>query len=1075
MESSKGGVLNNENFLIGTGEMASLIRERDWSNTSLGPVENWPQSLRTTVSICLASNFPINIIWGPDHVQIYNDGYRVVCGEGHPAFLGMSYPKSWASAWPAIGAPFEDALKGKTSFLENQRMFLSRNGYLEETFFTFSLSPIRDESGGVGGLFHPVTETTRTILGERRTRALRDLTARLGEAKTTAEVYEFSADILSQFAFDLPFVAFYERDGDGEGVRALSNTGLGDLIDQARLIERAPSLAGSPLAQNKTARLDGAGDFLPETCGPYDEVPNIAFAVRLDPSTVEQPRDIMIAGVSPRLPLDEAYEGFYGLIGSAIAAALANVRAIEQERKRLEALAALDKAKTAFFSNVSHEFRTPLTLLLGPLEEMAADSGRHGEEQIQLAYRNALRLQKLVNSLLDFSRIEAGRAQASFVATDLAALTGDLASNFRSATEKAGLDLVVDFPSLSQAVYVDRDMWEKVVLNLLSNAFKFTLDGTITVSLRETGSGAVLQVSDTGVGIPTAELPRVFERFHRIEGQRSRTHEGTGIGLALVDELVRLHGGTIVVESNEDVGTIFKVSIPFGKEHLDAEKIATRKTQSSTAVGADAFVAEALRWLPDEPDLGADAAPGSQGSGRIVLADDNADMRSYVTRILSERGYEVTAVANGAAVLEAVKKTLPDLVLTDVMMPELDGFGLLAALRSNERTADLPVILLSARAGEEARIEGLGAGADDYIVKPFSATELIARVGSTLRLEEQRSRSSKNERATLRLTEARLQVALQAGQLGAWELHVESGEVKRSSLHDRVFGYDEPRATWTYQDFMDHVLPEDKDRVDASLHEAIAQKGVWHFECRIRRADGEVRWIEALGGPAPETDGSVETMLGVVSDITDRKLHDERQKTLLDELNHRVKNTLATVQSITTQTQKSSATPEAFAHALEGRVLALSRAHELLTESAWQGASLQDVVQRSMSAQRVNEERVSIAGPRIRLDPNATVSLSMAFHELTGNAVQFGAMSNDSGHVDVSWSLDGVDPGVINVVWQESGGPPVNAPLERGFGSRLLERALPRELGGTISLEFNSDGLRCAMRLPLSRKLETMA
>ena len=200
-------------FLAGGGEMAQLYPvERLVYGHPLGPIESWPQSLRTTVSLCLASNFPIcNIIWGPQHTQIYNDGYRVVCGEGHPAFLGMDYSVSWKSAWPAVGEPFARALAGETSFLENQRMFLHRNGYLEETFFTFSLSPIRDETGGIGGLFHPVTETTVSMLGERRTRAVRDLTARLGEAKTSGgQVYSLAAETLAcGFALDLPFALFY--------------------------------------------------------------------------------------------------------------------------------------------------------------------------------------------------------------------------------------------------------------------------------------------------------------------------------------------------------------------------------------------------------------------------------------------------------------------------------------------------------------------------------------------------------------------------------------------------------------------------------------------------------------------------------------------------------------------------------------------------------------------------------------------------------------------------------------------------------------------------------------------------
>src|SRR4051794_21554845 len=219
MESTFTGSIPAASFLTGSGEMATLIRSRDWSATPLGPIDDWPQSLRTTVSLCLGSNFPINIIWGSQHTQIYNGGYRVVCGDAHPAAFGQGYDVTWASAWPAIGEPFARALAGETSYIENQRMFLTRNGYPEETFFTFSTSPIRDESGGIGGLFHPVTETTTVMLAERRTRALRDLTGALGALDDLSRLAPVTIKILSAFEFDLPFVLFYEASADGSRYR----------------------------------------------------------------------------------------------------------------------------------------------------------------------------------------------------------------------------------------------------------------------------------------------------------------------------------------------------------------------------------------------------------------------------------------------------------------------------------------------------------------------------------------------------------------------------------------------------------------------------------------------------------------------------------------------------------------------------------------------------------------------------------------------------------------------------------------------------------------------------------------
>src|SRR2546430_7093653 len=198
-----------EGWLVGGGEMGKLVRSKDWSSTPLGPIESWPQSLRTTVSLCLASNFPISLAWGPQHVQIYNDGYWPICGGKHPHSMGHDFSECWASAWPAIGEAFARALAGETRYLENQRMFLDRNGYLEETFFTFSFSPVRDETGGVGGLFHPVTETTAKMVGDRHTRALRDLAARAGKAQTTEEAFTLAAQTLAEFDLDIPFAMFY--------------------------------------------------------------------------------------------------------------------------------------------------------------------------------------------------------------------------------------------------------------------------------------------------------------------------------------------------------------------------------------------------------------------------------------------------------------------------------------------------------------------------------------------------------------------------------------------------------------------------------------------------------------------------------------------------------------------------------------------------------------------------------------------------------------------------------------------------------------------------------------------------
>jgi len=484
--------------------------------------------------------------------------------------------------------------------------------------------------------------------------------------------------------------------------------------------------------------------------GPYPELPRTAFALPLKLPGQERPAGVMVAGLSARLGLTEQYRGFIDLVAASVSSALSNARAHEDERRKAEALAELDRAKTAFFSNVSHEFRTPLTLMLGPLEDELGEREQPlppaRRERIETAHRNSLRLLKLVNGLLDFSRIEAGRAQASFEPTELATLTAELASSFRSAIERGGLTLAVHCPPLPEPIYVDREMWEKIVLNLISNSFKHTFHGCISVQLAALDGAVQLTVADTGVGIAAAELPRLFERFHRVKGAASRTHEGTGIGLSLVREFVLLHGGEIRVESELGKGSRFIVKLKTGTAHLPADKLGKSTEGAATGRSTAAYVQEALHWLPGAADaeLGGDPgdaapAPGAQGRPRprIVWADDNADMRRYVARLLG-RSYEVVAVADGQAALDAALAAPPDLVLTDVMMPRLDGFGLLKALRAAEHTRLLPVILLSARSGEESALEGLEAGADDYLVKPFSAKELLARVRSCLSLAELR-------------------------------------------------------------------------------------------------------------------------------------------------------------------------------------------------------------------------------------------------------------------------------------------------------------------------------------------------
>ena len=764
---SRGAPAFSPDWLAGGGETGALIRAVDWASHPLGPPETWPQSLRTALSICLGSRFPMALWWGPNLWQFYNDGYSLILGSKHPRWLCQRGNECWAEIWDVVGPLYRHVITtGEATYSSDLLLVMERRGYLEETYFTFSYSPIRDEGGGVGGNLITVTETTERVLGERRLRTLRDLGARAAEGKNAEDACAIAAETLEANSWDVPFALLYllEPNGSrGNRLRLAGSAGLPELDGVAPPIVdlEAPDTGRgwplSPVLEQARPFLVGdlAARFDALPPGPWPDPPDTALALPIAAPGQERPTGVLVCGVNRRRELDDTYRSFFELIAGQIATAVANARAYEEERRKAEALAEIDRAKTVFFSNVSHEFRTPLTLLLGPLEDALGDTGsplpERQRERVGTAHRNALRLLRLVNTLLDFSRIEAGRMEAVYEPTDLATLTADLASAFRSSVERAGLRFEVDCPPLDDGVWVDREMWEKIVFNLLSNALKFTLEGEIAVRLRLVEGRAELSVSDTGTGIPSEELPRLFERFRRIKTARARSHEGTGIGLALVLELVRLHGGTVRAESELGRGSTFTVSIPTGSAHLPADRLGASRALASTALGATPFIEEALRWMP--LPIAHPAAGTARGRARILLADDNADMREYVRRLLAER-WDVETVGDGDAALDAALAHPPDLILADVMMPGLDGFELLRALKADPRTHTVPVVLLSARAGEESRIEGLDAGADDYLVKPFSARELVARVGGHLAAARERGEALAHEQDARREAES---------------------------------------------------------------------------------------------------------------------------------------------------------------------------------------------------------------------------------------------------------------------------------------------------------------------------------
>ena len=1201
------------------------MRAHDWNATPLGPPERWPQSLKTAVRIMLTSRQPIWIGWGPDLIYLYNDPYKSIIGGKHPWALGKPTSTVWQEIWGDIGPMLATAMTGiEGTYVEEQLLIMERNGYPEETYYTFSYSPIPDDDGSAGGIICANTDDTQRVIGERQLALLRRLAADASEARTSTEARERSLRALSINRRDLPFALLYDLTPDGDTFVFAGSCGLDGehpTVPKRMDPERMQWPLHQALRTQQPVVVEDLADKFPDglPTGDWRQSARQAVLLPILPNGETSRAAILVVGLNPFRLFDEGYRGFLELAGGQIAATIANAQAYEEEKRRAQALEEINRQKTAFFSNVSHEFRTPLTLMLGPLEDLLADpemaAGAEGRALVEVAHRNALRLLKLVNSLLDFSRLEAGRARADFEPVDLAAFTAELASNFRSVAQKAGLKLEVEGDKLDAPVYVDRDMWEKVVLNLLSNAFKFTLEGSICLSLRATADGksVELSVTDTGAGIAADQLPKLFDRFYQVGGQKGRSFEGSGIGLALVKEIATLHGGSVEVESEPGRGSSFKVRIPSGIAHLPPEQI----VMDTPAIGltakkrANAYVEEALRWIdgatPVDPGIGGAEKP------RILIADDNADMRDYIARLLGDR-WTTELVEDGVAALDAINTNRPDLVLTDVMMPKLDGFGLLKAIRGDNELRDLPVIMLSARAGEEARVEGLDAGADDYLTKPFSARELVAQVGANLKLAEVRRQArdslklandqlaadketvdrlnrqlaSESDRlrdlfeqapgfmcvlrganhvfelangAYLKLVGERDLIGKQVreafpdveGQdfFGMLDSVYATGEpvegrsrpiqlqrngrpelryldfiyqpivdqkglvtgifVEGYDVTDRVIGQSElaereaefraladnmsqfawmtdevGMAYWFNRRWLDYtgtsladmkgwgwrvaLHPDHADGVLAKIKVSFMSGESWEDTFPIRNKDGEYRWFLSRALPIRDADGRIIRWFGTNTDITERLKADEQRGLLINELNHRVKNTLATVQSLAMQTLRNTERSADARELFESRLTALSRAHNVLTVESWEGAKLRQVADRAMEPFKTKDGRVSVDGKDVWLTPKQTLALSMALHELATNATKYGALSNEAGTVRVSWVVAPFDgTGQLELTWTEQGGPPVSPPTRKGFGTRLIQRNLAHDLGGDATIDFRPQGVVAVIHSPIEK------
>jgi len=670
------------------------------------------------------------IWWGRDLVQIYNEALVPLLGDKHPVALGQPAIQCWPEAWADIGPLAADVLEGAGATLSDDfLLFLKRHGYVEETYWTFSYSPIINDLNEVLGIFVATSDVTARVVGDRRLATVHELgTMSRAELPSLKEAAQAALEVMGRNRPAMPFAACYLWDGDELKLADAYGMVKGTEVCPLTLPRHEPMAIARVARTGRSQMFDvrpfaAAGDVAPSPLG--HAVPTLAMLIPLTISGESDPVGVLVLGVNPYRAVDAVYRNFFDLIARQLSTLLTDSLAHEQQHARAVMLAELHESKTRFFHNVSHEFRTPLTLVLGALGwpdgESSPDERVLDGDAIEAARRAALRLDRLVDGLLTFARAEGDALVAHRQPTDVSQLTQDCASMFRSAVEQAGLTLTIEVPPEATVVDIDPEMWSRIVLNLLSNAYKFTPEGGINIRLSVSDRAAVLEVEDTGIGIEAEKLDLVFERFQQVPSAQSRTGPGVGIGLALVADLVRAHDGRVEVVSAPGRGSTFKVSLPLSS---------TGAAQVGRATVSDRLKGQVLSELA-APGSSPDGAAGDgvgRGSGRghVLVVEDNGDLRAYIVRLLRAEGWQTTEAPDAETAL--AMGSMPDLVLSDVMLPGLDGLALVRMLRANPEVSRTPVILLTARAGPESAAEGLRAGADDYIVKPFDPTELLARL-----------------------------------------------------------------------------------------------------------------------------------------------------------------------------------------------------------------------------------------------------------------------------------------------------------------------------------------------------------
>ncbi|PVF95897.1 hypothetical protein CPB86DRAFT_737923 [Serendipita vermifera] len=900
--------------------MFEMIEAFPWETTSLGPKASWDPCLRQASQLILTYPYPAALWWGDELVTFYNDPYSVMLTTKHPRIFGQAGMEAWGEIWDTLGPALTVCMKGIPVFKQDDLLFMDRleseTQRLEETYHTWSWVPILGQDGKFAGIFNTTVETSSKVIAERRMSTLQTLGNRASTAPNRESFCQATLSSLEENDKDIPFALLYLMDSEshtGEASQRIGEVGYGvtqiclrlrgviGVPDKNPYAPETFSFTFSPLGTTSST------SSLERFCWPFEQathertfvpfpvLPEVAKSFERrswgDPTTHavimplssdldSKPLGFLIMGLNTRRNFDADYRSWISLLKSALDSYLTGSIAREEEVKRANYLAELDAAKTALFSNASHELRTPLTLIAGPVNDIInITTDPLIRSKLSTASRNIDRLTRLVDSLMDFSRLEAGKVEGRYIPVQFGSFVAERARVFQPIIEKGSLkfNIIYDEEETRQ-LFIDVDYMEKIIFNVIGNAFKYTMEGGIEVEVVYTDKDASLIVRDTGVGIPETDLPRIWERFHRVEAT-SRSHEGTGIGLSLTKQFVELHGGRISVKSvvptlhSTDHGSEFKATFPLGKDHLPAARCFEDICFPQKKNYARGIVAEAARWaLPGHPTPSTDSEEFSSGSDPqrmadlalessdlILLADDNQDMLEYIRDIFSKY-CRVKTASNGRIALELARKHSPHLIISDVMMPALDGFGLVNSIKEDPMLESTPIILLSARAADANRAEGMLSGADDYVSKPFSSRELLARASFHIQLGKRR----REMEAKFKERTKEMQILSDLSPSGLFRLDIKGQMAQCNNRFRELAGMREGEEN----NWLEFVHVDYRSRVQSTLREALEKESLTQVDFVFSNGNwvkGHVRWWP-LG------------LVGTVTDMSLTRLYEDSLK-----------------------------------------------------------------------------------------------------------------------------------------------------------------------------------------------------